>query len=94
MTNSSGGVRYGRTSGTERARVVQMEQLCCSPRGLAPNHASESAQRKDTIEWTGGTIKLSAKMKIVGGRLMVPSGLLDALRSAPAAKKAPPARRK
>ena len=49
---------------------------------------------RDTIEWTGGTIRLSAKMKIVGGRLMVPSGLLDVLKSAPAAKKPAPARRK
>lgn len=46
---------------------------------------------KDTIEWTGGTIKLSQKMMLVNGRLMVPSGLLDALKSAPAPKKAPPA---
>lgn len=44
---------------------------------------------KDTIEWTGGTIKLSQKMKIVNGRLMVPSGLLDVLKSAPAPRKAP-----
>ena len=48
---------------------------------------------KDTVEWTGGTIKLFAKMKLVGGRLMVPSGLLDVLKSAPAAKKPAPARR-
>ena len=47
---------------------------------------------KDTIEWTGGTIKLSAKMTLVNGRLMVPSGLLDVLKSPPEAKKAPPAR--
>lgn len=45
---------------------------------------------KNTIEWTGGTIKLSQKMKLVNGRLMVPSGLLDVLKSAPAPKKAPP----
>ncbi len=45
---------------------------------------------KDTIEWTGGTIKLAQKMKVVNGRLMVPSGLLDVLKSAPAPKKAPP----
>ncbi len=44
---------------------------------------------KDTIEWTGGTIKLSQKMKLVNGRLMVPSGLLDVLKSPPASKKAP-----
>ena len=49
---------------------------------------------KDTIEWTGGTIKLSQKMKIVDGRLMVPSGLLDILKAAPAPKKAPNARAK
>lgn len=46
---------------------------------------------KDTIEWTGGTIKLSQKMMLVNGRLMVPSGLLDVLKSASAPKKAPPA---
>ncbi len=44
---------------------------------------------KDTIESTGGTIKLSAKIKLVDGRLMVPSGLLDVLKSASAPKKAP-----
>ena len=44
---------------------------------------------KDTIESTGGTIKLSAKIKLVDGRLMVPSGLLDILKSASAPKKAP-----
>jgi len=43
---------------------------------------------KDTIESTGGTIKLSAKIKLVDGRLMVPSGLLDILKSASAPKKA------
>jgi len=43
---------------------------------------------KDTIESTGGTIKLSAKIKLVDGRLMVPSGLLDVLKSASAPKKA------
>ena len=49
---------------------------------------------KDTIEWTGGTIKLSQKMKVVNGHLMVPSGLLDVLKSAPAPKKAPPTPKK
>ncbi|MBP6962891.1 MAG: PepSY domain-containing protein [Armatimonadetes bacterium] len=49
---------------------------------------------KDTIEWTGGTIKLSQKMKIVDGRLMVPSDLLDILKAAPAPKRAPNARAK
>ena len=39
-----------------------------------------------------GTIKLSAKMTLVNGRLMVPSGLLDVLKSPPEAKKAPPAK--
>jgi len=49
---------------------------------------------KDTIEWTGGTIKLSQKMKIVDGRLMVPSDLFDILKAAPAPKKAPNVRAK
>jgi len=35
------------------------------------------------------TIKLSAKIKLVDGRLMVPSGLLDVLKSASAPKKSP-----
>lgn len=48
---------------------------------------------KDSIEWTGGgTIKLAQKMKIVDGRLMVPSDLLDILKAAPA--KAPNAQAK
>ena len=46
---------------------------------------------KDTIESTGGTIKLSAKIKLVDGRLMVPSGLLDILKSASAPPKKAPA---
>jgi len=46
---------------------------------------------RDTIESTGGTIKLSAKIKLVDGRLMVPSGLLDILKSASAPPKKAPA---
>ncbi len=45
---------------------------------------------KDAIVWTGGTIKLAQKMKVVNGRLMVPSGLLDVLKSPHALEKAPP----
>lgn len=33
----------------------------------------------DTIEWTGGQIKLSQKMVLENGRLMVPPSLLDSL---------------
>ena len=33
----------------------------------------------DTIEWTGGQIKLSQKMALENGRLMVPPSLLDSL---------------
>ncbi len=47
----------------------------------------ESLRSSWTIEWSGGTIKLSAKIRIVDGRLMVPSGLLDILKSASAPAK-------